>query len=259
MRMRMRPWRSCGARVAGAGARGRERSRPSRGRRSHAWQVLACAAALAGTLALAAGPASAVSIPLGPPPSGPASLSDAAAHAFDGFTISTALVVSEAHAQALTLLPAVGNWAASPGGQGLLNTFEPEIRFRFDDPVASFAVHIVGLPQDGGAPQAVRLRAFLGDVLVGSLVSDPAQLDAASGFHEQVLSLASLGAFDRVVAEPVTENPLCTGPQPCYGIGPTSSFWLDDASFTPVPEPGSAALLLAGIGALGALRGARAR
>lgn len=176
------------------------------------------------------------------------SLSDVASASLPGVTISTALVASEADAGVLTGFD-TSKWATSDVN-GLLNTYQPSITFTFGVPVTAFSVNVVGLPDGLGSHQQVLLQAYRGATLVGLDVSDPDAL-GDSGLAEALLAVAG-SSIDRVVLSAVTysiQNGL-----PCFAPGDVSSFFADDASFTPVPEPGTAALVLAGLAALGARR-----
>jgi hypothetical protein len=176
------------------------------------------------------------------------SLSDVASASLPGVSISTALVVSEADANVLTGFD-TSSWATSDVN-GILNTYDATIAFDFSVPVTAFSVNVVGLPDGLGSHQQVLLQAYRGSTLVGLDISDPDAL-GDSGLAEALLSVVG-SSIDRVVLSAViysVQNGL-----PCFEPGDVSSFFADDASFTPVPEPASAALVLAGLAALGARR-----
>jgi hypothetical protein len=170
------------------------------------------------------------------------SLTDVAAASLPGVTVSTALVVSESDANLLTGFD-TSKWATSDAN-GIFNTLAPSIQLDFSTPVTAFSVSVVGLPDVGGFQQ-VLLQAFRGGALVGIDVSDPAAL-GDSGFAEALLAVAGT-SIDRVVLSPVTYA-LVNG-VPCFDLGDAGTFFADDASFTPVPEPASALLVLLGLAA----------
>ena len=180
-----------------------------------------------------------------------ASLSDVAGATLPGVAVSTALVLSEADVQTLLGFPAVGSWATSPSN-GLLNTFAPTIRFTFSVPVTAFSIDILSIENDG-LTLAVALRGAPTDLdQAPTTVVSETGLIGNSGLHEQRLSIvAPLGSsfFDvEVMALDLCMTPAC-------GSIETSTFWLDSASFTPVPEAGTLTLLGAGLAVLaGALR-----
>jgi len=202
-------------------------------------------------LLLAASPAGAVDVGF----DDLASLSDVAAASLPGVSVSTALVLSEADAQTLTGFPTAGTWATSPAN-GLLNTFAPTIHFTFAVPVLSFSIDILSIENDGlTLPVALRGTPTGLNQAPVIVVSDPNQI-GDSGLHEQRLSITAPAASSFFDIE-VMALTLCVS-GPCEATS-TSSFWLDSASFTPVPEPGSLALLGAGLAALACARRAGER
>jgi len=180
-----------------------------------------------------------------------ASLSDVAVATLPGVSVSRALVLSEANVQTLLDFPAAGTWATSPAN-GLLNTYAPTIRFTFNVPVTAFSIDILSIENDGlTLPIALRGAPTDLDQTPTTVVSDTG-LIGNSGLHEQRLSIVSPegSSFFDVEVMALTQ----CGNSPCAS-SKTSSFWLDSASFTPVPEVGSATMLGTGLAALaGALR-----
>jgi hypothetical protein len=207
----------------------------------------ALAAALLG--ALAATQVAAVTIDF----EGLPSASDVAAAALPGVDVSTALVLSESDVELLLGFAATGTWNTTPGGsQGLLNTLAPSVSFSFSVPVLSFSVNVLGLPGLAGTPQAVLLEAYEGATRTATVVSNISRF-GDSGFHEDTLAVVGAG-ITQVVLTPVSA---VACPQIlCFDTGPTTSFFVDDVSFAPVPEPGTGLLVLAGLAGL-ALRRSR--
>ncbi len=168
------------------------------------------------------------------------SLSDVAAASLPGVSVSTALVASESDVESLTTIPATGTFATS-GVNGLLNTYAPSITFTFAVPVTSFSIDILSIESDG-VTLPVLLQGFDGANPVESATSDPA-LIGDSGYHEQRLSIAGLFTSVSLSVE----------------SSATTTFWLDSAAFTPVPEPGTLALAGAGLALLSGLARGRGR
>ena len=212
--------------------------------RSWRWRRVACAPmwalALGGLLGLGASPGAASALTLGFDDA--PSLSDAAAFPFPGVHIGGALVVSEADAATLTGLPQAA--FSSLGGNGLLNLLAPDgIGFDFGTPVSDFSVDVLALYGDQGKPQQVLLQAFRGAALVASDVSDTSLL-GGGGLPLDRLAVTADG-ITRVLVSPISLG--SCGSLLCATLGPSSSFLLDDASFSPIPEPGSVLLLAAGL------------
>lgn len=212
----------------------------ARGARASRLVPLSCLLALV----LAAAPASAATIDFDDLPD----LSDAAAATFPGASVSPAQVLSEDSIGILLGFAADGVWATS-GSQGILNSLGPVITFTFDVSVLDFAVDVLGIGRDG-VTLPIALRGFQGDSLVATVVSDPAQL-GDSGLHEQRLLLDG-GVFTRVEIAALT---LC-GEEFCVSTEGTT-FFADTASFSPVPEPGTLAMLIIGLAALSSQRSPR--
>jgi len=182
-------------------------------------------------------------------------LSEAAGDTMPGVAVSTALVLSEANVQTLLGFPAVGTWATSPAN-GLLNTYAPTIRFTFSVPVTAFSIDILSIERDGlTLPIALRGAPTDLDQMPTTIVSDTG-LIGDSGLHEQRLSIvAPLGGsfFDvEVMALDLCMTPACA-------ISETTTFWLDSASFTPVPEAGTLTMLGMGLATLASALRANSR
>jgi len=219
-------------------------------RSAHRSCALALCLALAISLAPAS-PAAALEIDFDDLASG----SDVATATLPGVSVTTALVLSEASAAILTGFPTEGTWATS-GTHGLLNTLATSITFTFDVPVTSVSIDVLSLEKDG-VTLSIALEAFFdSSALSVTQISDPS-LIGDSGLHEQHLTITAptSSSFSRVTLQAADS---CAG-SPCISTE-TSTFWLDSASFTPVPEPGTTTLLGGGIAVLAGLaRGRRDR
>ena len=166
--------------------------------------------------------------------------SDVAAASIPGVSISTALVLSETDLESLTGIPAVGTFATS-GANGLLNTYAPSITFTFTAPVTSFSVDVLSIESEG-VTLPVLLEAFDGANPFASVSSDPG-LIGDSGYHEDTLAVFGLFTSVRISVD----------------SSATSTFWLDSASFTAVPEPGTLALAGTGLALLSGIARGRGR
>jgi hypothetical protein len=170
--------------------------------------------------------------------------SAASAASFPGVSVDDALVLSEADVDFFLGFDAAGKFATS-GAQGLVNSLGAAITFTFDAPVRSFAVDVLGLPGLTGDPSTVVVQAFDGDVPVAFDLANLG-LVGDSGFPEDTLSLFEASGFTRVV---LFAGVPCAGAL-CFEVGPPTSFFADTVRFEPVPEPGTALLLGAGLAAL---------
>lgn len=186
---------------------------------------------------LAAAPARAASLDFDDVPD----LSDAAAASFPNTSLSSAQVLSEASVEALLGYDADGRWATS-GSQGLLNSLGAVITFSFAVPVISFSIDVLGIAKDG-VTLPIALHGYVGDVLAATAVSDPLAI-GDSGLHEQQLALEGAG-FTSIRLGALVE----CGPTPCFS-DEGSTFFADTVRSTPVPEPGTFALLALSLAAL---------
>ena len=173
-----------------------------------------------------------------------APLTDTADAAFPGVALSSNLVLDEATAATLTGFD-TSAWATSEPN-GVFNTLNPETLFSFTVPITAFTVDVLGLPAGGGVFQSILAVAWRGDTLVDLAFSDAARV-GDSGLHEDVLMLTG-DDVDRVVLRPA--SPVDCADPLCFEQGPSSSLWFDSVRFDPVPEPGTALLLLVGLAGL---------
>lgn len=168
-------------------------------------------------------------------------LSDAAAAALPGVSLSSAQVLSEASVAVLLGYDASGRWATSPA-QGILNSLGPVVTFSFPVAVTAFAIDVLGIAKDG-VTLPIALYGYVGDALVATAVSDPLLL-GDSGLHEQRLALAGDG-FTSIRLGALAD---CGG-SACFA-SEGSTLFADSAGFSPVPEPGTLGLLALGLAAL---------
>jgi len=203
-------------------------------------------------LSLAAAPARAIDLGFDDIPD----LTDAAAASLEGASVTPAQVLSESSVTTLLGFDAEGTWATS-GDQGLLNSLGPTITFRFERPVLEFSIDVLGIAREG-VTLPVQLLALDESGLTPVVrldTSDPTRI-GDSGQHEQRLMLGGF-AFDEVTVQALTGS--CSLEDCVSQVGTT--FFVDSARFTFVPEPGTAVLAGIGLAALAAGRrraGARA-
>jgi hypothetical protein len=192
---------------------------------------------LAAALALlAAAPALAASLDFDDVPD----LTDAAAASYPNATLSRAQVLSEASVALLLGYDAAGKWATS-GSQGILNSLGPVVTFTFAVPVLSFSIDVLGIPKEG-VTLPIGLFGYQGDTLVAGWVSDPL-VTGDSGLHEFRFDVAGEFTSFRLGALAGCEGPECFASE-------GSTFFADSAQARLVPEPGTLALVAAGLAAL---------
>jgi hypothetical protein len=168
------------------------------------------------------------------------SLSDVATAPLAGVSLSSALVVSEADAAVLTGFN-TSAWANS-GVNGLLNVYGGgALTIDFAQAITTFGIRLLALPSDLIVPATVTLSFFEGTSLLSSIDLTAGGADLPGGFRVVAYD-ASLpsGTITRAVISPDSGDP--------------TTFFVDDLTFTPVPEPGTALLISLGLGALVATR-----
>ena len=148
------------------------------------------------------------------------------------------LVLDETTLVAVTGIPFPAGSVATSGANVLTNALGAVLTISFATPVTSVSVETVGALA-GSTFGTITMEAFNGALSLGSATSNPAAI-GDSGAPEATLSLAPPGSMTSVVFSADLSGP--------------ATFALDDLVFTPVPEPGTALLVVAGAAVLG-LRG----
>lgn len=171
------------------------------------------------------------------------SLTDVATTPLAGVFVSSALVVSEADAALLTGFDTT-DWATS-GTNGLLNIYgSGTIAIDFLGSATTFGIRLLSLPGDQLLPGTVTLSLFDGASLLSSIDLTADGSDLPGGFRRVTYDVALLsGTFTHAVISPDSGDP--------------TTFFIDDLTFTPVPEPGAALLIGAGLGVLAVTRRTR--
>jgi len=143
-------------------------------------------------------------------------------------------ILNEAAVTAVTGLGFPPGTVATSGTNVLGNVYGSNLTITFTTPATDFSVQTVGslASQTFGT---ITVTAYDGASLVGSDSSDPLAI-GDSGAPEAVLGLAYAPGISSIVFS--------------SDIGGASSFLLDDLLFTPIPEPGTWTLTLAGLLAL---------
>jgi len=147
-------------------------------------------------------------------------------------------ILDEPWVAAITGLPFTPGTVATSGANVLGNVYGSNLTITFAEPAVEFSVQTVGslASQNFGT---ITVTAYSGASPVGSDSSDPLAIgDSAAPEDEMSLAYAP-GITSAVFSS---------------DIGGTSSFLLDDLLFTPVPEPGTWTLTLAGLLALSLAR-----
>ena len=148
-------------------------------------------------------------------------------------------ILSEAAVTAITGLSFPAGTVATSGTNVLGNVYGSSLTITFSTPAAEFSVQTIGslASQTFGT---ITVTAYDGASPVGSDSSDPLAI-GDSGAPEAMLGFTYAPGISSIVFS--------------SDIGGASSFLLDDLLFTPIPEPGTWALTLAGLLALMAVRG----
>ncbi|MCI0637131.1 MAG: PEP-CTERM sorting domain-containing protein [Actinobacteria bacterium] len=179
-----------------------------------------------------------------------ASGTDTAAADLEGVTIAGGLVLDEATVSTLLGVPATGTWNTTPGGtKGVLNVLSPSLVIEFTTPVVSFGFSVLALPDAAGDDSSLLVLAddFFSQILEPGSLGD-------SGFPEHVFS------FSAQPGVPISQVTLCvlnSIGDGCLDPGLPTTFWIDDLTFEPVPEPATSALLALGLAACAARRSSR--
>ncbi len=143
-------------------------------------------------------------------------------------------ILDEPAVTAVTGLAFPTGTVATSGINVLGNVYGSDLTVTFTTPAADFSVQTIGslASQSLGT---ITVTAYAGASPVGSDSSDPL-LNGDSGAPEDSLALTYSSGITSIVFS--------------SDIGGASSFLLDDLLFTPVPEPGTWTLTLAGLLAL---------
>jgi hypothetical protein len=151
-------------------------------------------------------------------------------------------ILDEPGVAAVTGLSFTPGTVATSGTNLLGNVYGSSLTITFADPVTDFSVQTVGSLASGNFG-TITVTAYDGASPIGSASSDPLVI-GDSGAPEALLGLTYTPGITSIVFS--------------SDIGGASSFVIDDLLFTPIPEPGTWTLTLAGILAL-VVAGRRAR